>query len=70
MKKLMDMSVEELKAYKKTIIEKIETHLPELCNDIDEVIAIKKEAEDKLKKAAAFSASSSQSESKMTLKER
>tara|TARA_Y100001956_G_scaffold71481_1_gene76238 strand:+ start:390 stop:581 length:192 start_codon:yes stop_codon:yes gene_type:complete len=46
MKKLMDMSVEELKAYKKTIIEKIETHLPELCNDIDEVIAIKKEAED------------------------
>ena len=35
------MSVKKLKAYKKTIIEKIETHLPELCNDIDEVIAIK-----------------------------
>jgi hypothetical protein len=38
---LMDMSVEELKAYKETIIEKIETHLPELCDDIDEVIALK-----------------------------
>jgi len=37
-----DMSVEELKAYKETIIEKIETHLPELCDDIDEVIAMKK----------------------------
>ena len=40
-KNLMKMSVKKLKAYKKTIIEKIETHLPELCNDIDEVIAIK-----------------------------
>jgi hypothetical protein len=40
-KPLVDMSVEELKAYKETIIEKIETHLPELCDDIDEVIAIK-----------------------------
>ena len=39
---LMDMSVEELKAYKEKIIEKIETHLPELCGDIDEVIALKK----------------------------
>ena len=38
---LFEMSVEELKAYKETIIEKIETHLPELCNDIDEVIAMK-----------------------------
>jgi hypothetical protein len=38
---LMDMSIEELKTYKETIIEKIETHLPELCNDIDEVIAMK-----------------------------
>ena len=44
-KDLMDMSVEELKAYKDTIIEKIEIHLPELCNDIDEVIAIKKKVE-------------------------
>ncbi len=44
-KDLMDMSVEELKAYKETIIEKIETHLPELCSDIDEVIAIKKKVE-------------------------
>ena len=44
--KLIDMSVEELKAYKETIIEKIETYLPELCNDIDEVIAMKKKAED------------------------
>ena len=40
-KDLMDMSVEELKDYKETIIEKIEIHLPELCNDIDEVIAMK-----------------------------
>ena len=40
-KDLMKMSVKKLKAYKETIIEKIETHLPELCNDIDEVIAIK-----------------------------
>jgi hypothetical protein len=40
-KPLVDMSVEELKSYKETIIEKIETHLPELCDDIDEVIAIK-----------------------------
>ena len=38
---LMDMSVEELKSYKETSIEKIETHLPELCGDIDEVIAMK-----------------------------
>ena len=34
-------SVKEWKAYKETIIEKIETHLPELCDDIDEVIAMK-----------------------------
>ncbi len=40
-KELFEMSVEELKAYKEKIIEKIETHLPELCNDIDEVIAMK-----------------------------
>tara|TARA_Y100001938_G_scaffold96837_1_gene132478 strand:+ start:335 stop:484 length:150 start_codon:yes stop_codon:yes gene_type:complete len=40
-KQLVDMSVEELKYYKETIIESIETHLPELCNDIDEVIAMK-----------------------------
>ena len=40
-KNLMDMSVEELEAYKETIIEKIETHLPELCNDIEEVISLK-----------------------------
>ena len=40
-KNLMDMSVEELKSYKEAIIEKIETHLPELCGDIDEVIAMK-----------------------------
>ena len=40
-KNLIDMSVEELKAYKETIIEKMETHLPELCSDIDEVIAMK-----------------------------
>ena len=37
----MDMSVEELKSYKEAIIEKIETHLPELCNDIEEVISLK-----------------------------
>jgi hypothetical protein len=37
----MNMSVEELKSYKEKIIEKIETHLPELCNDIDEVIQLK-----------------------------
>ena len=40
-KDLMKMSVKKLKAYKETIIEKIETHLPELCDDIDKVIAIK-----------------------------
>ncbi len=40
-KELFEMSVEELKAYKETIIEKIETHLPDLCDDIDEVIAMK-----------------------------
>ena len=40
-KELFEMSVEELKAYKEKIIEKIETHLPELCDDIDEVIAMK-----------------------------
>jgi hypothetical protein len=38
---LMSMSVKELKVYKEMIINKIEEHLPELCDDIDEVIAIK-----------------------------
>ena len=35
------MSIEELKAYKEKILAKIEDYLPELCNDIDEVIAMK-----------------------------
>ena len=38
---LVDMSIEELKAYKEKILAKIEDYLPELCNDIDEVIAMK-----------------------------
>ena len=45
MKNLIDMSIAELKAYKEKLIKTIEEDLPELCQDIDEVIATK-ETED------------------------
>ncbi len=40
---LVDMSIKELKAFKKKILGKIEVFLPELVGDIDEVIAMKED---------------------------